>query len=289
MTGFDASRITRWTLLALVVAFHARAALAQQNVNSPAAESLNTESDVLFSLESERHTSAARLQALSDTLTPRFEALRVCYRTALRARPSVTGKIKVRISVVDGALMSLAVVEDNTSDAPLLACVLDVLRGASVTAVPRPASAVAVMSFHNTGASGALAAEGRAATAQAVDVQRANGIPTARGQVTNIDLLVEGAADTPDDAVIDSFRVVRAQTSSLFDCRRRAGRRGRSPAGIVELRLSLQPGRPVTVEVLRSTVADPQAAQCVRAAISRTSHRPTIAVSGVRSVITFAP
>ncbi len=248
---------------------------------------ITTRSDVRLSLESVPGTSAARLAALGRAMGGAMSQVRQCYEEAVAARPTVTGTLRIRVTVPERGAVTLDVVEDGPADAPLLTCVRRVLTRQDVASVERPAAAILVLEMHNTAAHGAAETARRAEEASEVAISVEEGRPTARGEGPGVVFVVRGAAGE-NEMVAEAHRVLRSQLAGMLDCRRRASRRGRSPAGRTTLRMSMTAGRAPTMEAGASTVADPDAPACLARALARPHRTPEAGPATLDVEVTFA-
>ncbi len=180
------------------------------------------------------------------------------------------------------------VTEDGPNDAELTACIRTALSAMSPDGVTRPAGGVVLLSFRNTAAVGAAGAAAHAAGGD-VAVSRVSGRPEATGSAREgaLRMTVRGEAALADELVAEAYRVVASAIPGLLDCRRRASRRGRSPAGDITLSLALSAGVAAAVEVGASTVADTAAGGCVEEKLERAPHVSTLGPATVEVVVTF--
>lgn len=238
--------------------------------------SITTRSDVTIALESVPGTSGARIAVLGRGVSARIAEVRRCYAQTIAERPSVHGRLRLRLDVPATGANTSTVVEDGVGDAPLLGCVRRVLSGVDLEASLRPASALVVLDFDNTAARGAAEVAAQQAQAEAVAVSRSSGRPEASGEGNGVRFTVRASPETSDEVVADAVRVLRSQIAGLLDCRRRAGRRGRNPAGTLSFEMVLRQGATPTVTAGPSTVADPLAPRCVVQSVARAHRRPTL-------------
>lgn len=239
--------------------------------------SIATRSDVSISLESVPGTSGARIAVLGRSVTAAMAQIRGCYAQTIQRAPGTHGRMRLRLDMPAAGNGAVTVVEDAVAEPGLLRCVTDLLVALPLDASLRPASAVVVLDFDNTAAQGAATVAQRQAEADAVTVSRESGRPEAGGEGNAVHFTVRGAADAPDDVVIDAVRVLRTVVPGLLDCRRRASRRGRNPAGSLPFSVVLRAGAAPTATAGRgATVADPLAPRCVATAISRAHRQPTV-------------
>lgn len=252
---------------------------------------ITTRADVELSLESAPGTGSARIAAWGRAMGGRVTAIRTCYEEVVASRPTVEGTIRMLVSLPEGTGgVTIEVSDDGVHDAPLLRCVRRALEGTPTADLHRPSGAFAVMRFFNTASSSAAASAVAAAEADTVSITREGGIPSASGEAREglVRWTIRGEADTTDAAITEAFRTTRSQIAGLLDCRRRAGRRGMDPSGLITFSLRLRAGRAVTPTVRSSTVADATAGRCVTQRLGRAPHEPT--ESGTVTLeVTFLP
>lgn len=254
------------------LALTAEAASAQEM--GQGAAHITTRSDVRLSMESVPGTSSARLTALGRAIGAGMGAMRTCYGEVIEQRPTVTGTMRLRVSLGARGAPEIEVVEDGPDDRALTTCIRGVITRQDVSGVERPAAAIVVLEMQNTAARGAAETAARADEAADVPVAREEGRPVARGEAPGVRFVVRGAADSGDPLVAEGLRVVRSQIAGMLDCRRRASRRGMDPTGTIDLRMQMRSGHPPTLEVVRSTVRDERAPQCLEQALERPHRTP---------------
>ncbi|MBN8615560.1 MAG: hypothetical protein J0L92_33500 [Deltaproteobacteria bacterium] len=239
--------------------------------------SITTRSDVSISLESVPGTSGARIAVLGRAVTSSMTQIRACYAATINTAPGTHGRMRLRLDMPASGPGTTTVVEDAVNQAPLLRCVTALLVALPLDASLRPASAVVVLDFDNTAAQGAAEVAQRQTEADSVAISRESGRPEATGDGNAVHFTVRGAADATDEVVTDAVRVMRTVVPGLLDCRRRAGRRGQNPEGILVFSVVLRAGAAPTATAGRGhTVADTTAPRCVATAISRAHRRPTV-------------
>jgi hypothetical protein len=236
---------------------------------------ITTRADVRLSLESVPGTSAARLAALGRAASGGMGAVRACYDTVVAARPTVTGRLRLSLALGATGAPAVEVVEDGPGDAELTRCVRDALRGLPYGDVERPAAAVLVFELANTAARGVAESSARADEAGRVEVAVEEGRPVARDGAPGLRFVVRGEPGADGELAAEAIRVVRSQIPAMLDCRRRAGRRGMDPSGVVELRMRMRPGTAPELESVRSTVRDARAPECLEGALERAQRLPT--------------
>jgi hypothetical protein len=225
---------------------------------------ITNRSEVAVSVESLPGSPALRLQALGDAVSTRMAALRACYVGVTRERPAVQGRIAVRVELREGRA-ALTVAEDGTGDRELSECVLRELRAAPFSSISGNAGGLVVMVFSNTAAEGAAAlARDRGRAADTVE-RTPDGRPRAVSRTPGgaVEVVVTGDAGATAEAVAALARSVEARIGSILDCRRRASRGGLSPAGAIVISLSIPARGAPSGRRVESSVAFPQAPQCV--------------------------
>ncbi|MCS6799827.1 MAG: hypothetical protein NZ898_15140 [Myxococcota bacterium] len=279
------ARVAR-CLVCVGVAFGVDATRARAQGHGGVAESgmaqgeaqVSTRSDVRMSVENGPGTSAARLGPLAGALAGAMAEIRRCYQQTLADRPTVTGRMRLRVELpAERGPLRVALADDGTGDASLGRCVGRALGAVPVRDLERPAVAFVVLDFDNTAAASAAVHAERVAAASVVALQRdEQGRPFTEVSLPGREIVIRMHAEgtTPEQALVQLTRDVRAAIPGLLDCRRRAGRRGASPAGdlVVDLAVAAR-GRP-RVRVGSSSVADPRAPTCVSRALTSARFSP---------------
>jgi hypothetical protein len=247
--------------------------------------SVTTRSDVSVSLESVPGTSGPRIAALGRALTAAMPQIRACYAQAIQRVPVTQGRGRLRRDLPAGVG---TVLEDGRLETALLRCVGDRLSALPLDASLRPASAIVVLELDSTVAHGAAEVARRQAEADAVSVSRESGRPEASGEGGAVRFAVRADSEAGDELVAEATRVVRSALPGLLDCRRRAGRRGRSPAGTLTFSVVLRGETAPSAAARGATVADPMAPRCVATAISRAHRRPALG-GAVELEVSFEP
>ncbi len=251
---------------------------------------ITTETGISLALDSVPGTSAARVQAMGRAVQTRMVAIRGCYHNVVAVRPTVTGVIRMQITVPEGAgPATVTVTEDGVHDAEMLTCARAALLAMPTADVSRPSSVVAVLTLANSAAEGSAIAAQHASEGSEVAVTRVGDRPTATTEMTDVRFVIRGPVGSSDELLAEGYRVVRSQIAGLLDCRRRASRRRRSPAGVVVLTLTMTAGQPLVVHTDRSTVLAPDTGTCLEERLGRA---PRVAAAGPGTFeleLTFAP
>ena len=276
------SPLARWTavraavITAAVVAMpqagSAQDGVAQSGMGHGEAR-ITARSDVRMAIESGPGTSGVRLRALSGAVSAKLGDVRRCYAEVTTERPTVQGAMRVRVTHPEGrGRTRIEVSRDSASDDALRRCVLRAIQGGDFRQVERPAIVNVDLTFANSAAAGVASVERQRAIEDDVDVtDTADGQHQARGSVAG-DLVVYTIVSqgrTGATAVAAVHRALRPVGSGFLDCRRRAGRRGASPAGQIEVDLRIARSGAATLRGRSSTVGDPRAPACVERVLRR--------------------
>lgn len=253
--------------------------------------SITTETGISLALDSVPGTSAARVQAMGRAVQTRMTTLRGCYHTVVAARPTVTGVIRMQITVAEGSgPATVTVTEDGVHDEQMLTCARTALLALPTDGLARPSSVIAVLTLANSAAEGSAIAAQHASDGDVVDVQHEGDRPTASSEMTDVRFVIRGAPGSSDELLAEGFRVVRSQIAGLLDCRRRASRRRRSPAGTVVLTLTMTAGQPLAVHMDRTTVAaGAETGTCLSERLGRAPRVPAAGPATLELELTFAP
>jgi hypothetical protein len=251
---------------------------------------ITTRTGLSLALEPAASTTTARVQAMGRAVSARMSAVRACYDRVVAARPTVTGVLRMQLTLAEGSgPVTVEVTEDGVHDAEMTTCAREALLQIAVADVPRPASVYAVLTLANTAAEGAARAAQHASDGEEVALAHEGGAASATSEPGDVQYVVRGAAGVADEVVAEGYRVVRSQVAGLRDCRRHAARRGRSPGGQMTVTVTMTSGAPLVAHVEHSTVAiGRDASQCVEQRLGRAPRVPHQA--GALTVeLTFAP
>ncbi len=251
---------------------------------------ITTRSDVTVAVESLLGIPAMRLQAIGEAVGTQLPAIRACYAEVIAERPTTEGQLRIRIDIPDGnSAVTFEVARDAVNDRPLTECIFNALRNANLSRIPGPSGGMVVMEFTNTAADGAAMVQREREEAASIVVQTVDGHPEARSRTGEgeVEVVIRGTGDTSAEAVAALYRSVQARIGSLLDCRRRAGRRGASPAGEIAIALTVpRRGAPASRR-LESSVAFRGAPQCVIRTLNQASRGQIEAVGGYRIAVRF--
>jgi hypothetical protein len=287
--------MTRTVFLALALVFVAAHASAQgDGVARSGMEQgeahITTRTGITLSLDPVAGTPTARVHAMGHAVQERMTAVRTCYHTVVARRPTVTGVLRMQITLAEGhGGPTITVTEDGVHDDEMLTCARDALSHMSTADIARPASVIAVLTLANTAAEGTAATAARAAEGESVSVTHEGTRAVATSPAGDVRFVVRGADGTSDDAVAEGYRVVSSQLAGLRDCRRHSGRRRRSMAGVIMLDVTMTAGAALVTHTRSSTVADPETGGCIEQRLGRAPRTPASGPAALEVEITFAP
>lgn len=255
------------------------------------AASITTRSDVRLALESDRGTNNERLQAIGRAVGLKMADVRACYTRAAAADPTVTGELRLRVSL-DGARgrPAVEVTTDLLPNDALQNCVLGALRGVDLQGVGRPAAAIVSLEFANSAARGTQAVHDTREQQVAAVGTNAAGQAQAQGTTGERELSYSVTAVGTGTSATDVAAVQRAITdglAGLLDCRRRAGRRGASPAGVVTVTAEIGARNMRNAVAASSTVADQNSSHCAERALEQMPMPPGEHTGRVSIVVTY--
>lgn len=280
----------RTLCIALLAIAFAVPAAAQEMAQGEAR--ITSRSDVRLSMESMPGTSGAAVSLLGQRVSARMAQVRACYEERIEEDPTVTGTLRLRWVLESRGQPRVEVDQDRVNDAQVLRCITRVLAGIDTAQLIRPTRAIVQLQMGNTAARGAEEAAVRAQQAQQVAIGvDADGNPRSTGGTPDgrVRFTVTGRGRGSAPAVADAHRALLTALPGLMDCRRRAGRRGRSPGGDLSATMTVRAGRPPTSRVTRSTVPNERTRGCVDRVLGRIEHRATEGRGNVQVEIHFEP
>ncbi len=286
-------RTPLWILASLVLLAPA-GALAQDGVARSGMEQgsahITTHTGISLSLEPVGSTSATRVQAMGRAVQAQMATVRGCYHTVVARRPTVTGVLRMQISLAEGTGgPTITVTDDGVHDDEMLTCARDALSHIATADISRPAAVVAVLTLDNTAAEGTAVSAARAAAGEEVPVAHEAGRGVATSAAGDVRFVVRGAEGVSDELVAEAYRVVSSQMPGMRDCRRHSSRRGRSPGGVLHFDVTMTAGQPLAAHTRDSTVLAPDAGTCVEQRLARAPRTPASGPATVEVEVTFAP
>ncbi|MDH5671626.1 MAG: hypothetical protein OEZ06_05715 [Myxococcales bacterium] len=249
---------------------------------------IQVRSDVKLGIKGTAGTNNERLQQLTEAVGDQMGAVKSCYRDLVKKRPTTVGSFAIKLSLASGAKVGLEVKENGGSDADLRKCVEKVFRRAGYKGVDRPAAAIVSLEFANSRAEGQDEMVEHMRAADRVEVaERPEGGFEARWKepAGRLEFVVVGKDSMP--AVEVALRTLRDNFAAFLDCRRRAEKDGKSPAGQIDVSLRLRRGGEASPKVTNSTVAHERGAKCVERKLRRLKFEDAPAAKSVDVQITF--
>ncbi|MFW5926121.1 MAG: hypothetical protein ACOCV4_08130 [Myxococcota bacterium] len=273
-------------LLAGLAAFAHRPPAHGQDMDEGEAR-VRSRSDVEMRVESGPATNAARLAELSRPLGRALTSIKRCYARLLQDSPTVEGELALAVALPQRGKVRIEVTRNGVEDRTAVRCAVGALEQVSYDEAPRPAHARVRLTFTHSAAAGTRAAGTRS---KGVVKKNADGRPEARfGTPTGkVSFTVTGKDEDDGTRVGAVHTGLRKAVPGLRDCRRRAGKRGRSPEGEIELQLLVRRAGRGRARATRSTVAHPRAARCVVRVLGRTRF-PGEAAGRTEATVRFAP
>lgn len=251
---------------------------------------ITTHTGISLSLDPVAGTSTARVHAMGHAVEQQMTAVRTCYHTVVARRPTVTGVLRMEITLAAGTgAPTITVTEDGVHDEEMLSCARAALAAIPTADIPRPAAVIAVLTLANTAAEGTAISAARAAEGEAVTVTHEGTRGVATSPAGDVVFVVRGADGAADELVAEAYRAVASSAPGLRDCRRHATRRGRSPAGVMHVELTMTAGHALAAHVRDSSVAAPDARTCVEQRLGRSPRVPNTGPATLDLEITFAP
>lgn len=253
---------------------------------------INVRSDVKMSIKGTRATTTDRIDKLGKTVSDAMPQVRTCYRELVAKRPATVGGLRVEITLEQGTKdVAVQVTEQDGSDRELTGCVKKVLARLPLQRLERPSAAIVTLEFSNTRAQGqGLVDEAAAREAQIEVTTEADGLLRSRvvtgdGKVT---FDVSGDAKLGEQGVRSVLLALKSQFAGFLDCRRRANKNGLSPAGTIDVDLSLQRGGKAKVKLTGCTVAHERAPICVERALGRVRYEAAPPGRRAKVQVTFS-
>jgi len=220
---------------------------------------ISARSDIRLSMESMPGTSGASVSALGTRVGQRMTQLRTCYEETLSEDPTVRGTMRLRVLLDSDGAPNVEVDRDDTESRDLQRCITRTLRSIDTSRLRRPTRAIVQLEMANSAAEGAERAAVRAQEARQVSVEiDGDGNAVSRGGTPDgrVRFTVTGEGRESAGAVVAAHRALLTVLPGLLDCRRRAGRRGRSSGGEARATMRVRDGRPPAARVTRCTLGE---------------------------------
>ncbi|MGE0789506.1 MAG: hypothetical protein AB7S26_27775 [Sandaracinaceae bacterium] len=252
---------------------------------------ISARSDVRLSMESMPGTSGATVSALGTRVGARMAQIRACYEEVIAERPTVTGRLRLRLNLPERGRADVTVADDGVGDRGLVSCVTRQLQQVDCDRISRPAGAIVQLEMQNTAAAGVAESARRTEEHRQVDVHvddEGNATATGGSPERGVRYTVTARGAHASETASAAHRALASALPGLTDCRRRAGRRGQDPSGEISAQMQVRTGRAPTSRVTRSTVADDRTGSCVERVLRRISLRATEGSGSVEARITYS-
>jgi hypothetical protein len=254
---------------------------------------ISVRSDVRLSMKGTRGATKSQVTAIGEAIRSEMQRLKLCYGKLVAQDPAAAvGAFRFVISFLDKK--KLPVLEfpgKGPRHAGLEECIRNSLGKASLDRDHRPAAAILMLHFSNTRARGEALMNEASDPTNSVEVKTApDGSLGASWKNKNGGLSFEVTA-RPKDANRDTVAAVlsglKSRFGSFLDCRRKAGKRGTSPAGKTVSDVRVLPRGKVKAKTLSSTLKLARAATCIEKVYKRLQFEGAAPRSRVRVTVEF--
>lgn len=254
---------------------------------------ISVRTDVRVSMKGTRGATKKQVTAIGEAIRSKIQQLKICYGKLVSEDPAAAvGAFRLVISFkAKNDRPGLEFPRAGSSHAGLEKCIRKSLGTASLERADRPAAAILMLDFTNTRARGQELMEKASDPTSSVDVQTAgDGSLTASWKTENGKMAFQVAGKPPSadrDTVAAVLSGLRRAFGSFLDCRRRAGKRGMSPAGKTVSEVRLMRGGRASAKNLSSTLKLAPAATCIERVYRRLEFEGTKARSRVKVTVDF--
>ncbi len=259
---------TTTRLLFALVLFCGSTAFAQVGEDAR----VSARSDVKMSIEGDVGMGGGNIEALARHLGVPLGDVKHCYGEIVKKHPEITGSIVVELFLAEGKKTVFPKIAGGQGIHPKVKrCVDAAFRRVVAHDVARPAKARVVLEFTNSSAKGAEEVKVLEEEEARVDVRTAaDGSYFAEGKSTHGEVFFTVSARGNRGAALveEGFNGVRDSLPSLFDCRRKAGKR-ESPEGELNVVVVLAGKAKASAKVTETTVKSEWTPSCVQRALSR--------------------
>ncbi len=242
---------------------------------------ITARSDVKMAIEGLPGTGPKKLDALAKTLGAPLGTIKRCYGEVVKEHPEVVGTLAVELELPEKGKLAVRAPGATAELKPMKACVDQAFGKLDVSEVPRPAGARVVLELTNSSAAAVGEVRRQEENAAHVEVaSEADGGFSSRGRSMEGEVTFQVRA-RDKETVERMHNVVREALPGMFDCRRRAGKRG-SPEGDIHLKLQANGA----IDVLGSTVPNERAPICASGVLKRTLEKTRLSAE---VTLHFAP
>lgn len=233
---------------------------------------ITTRSDVKMSIEGSTGTSSKKLDALAKTLGTPLAEVKRCYGELVKEHPEVVGQLTVKLTLVEGTSPPKIEAPGAVKELkPMQKCVDKAFSKLDVSEVPRPAQANLLLELTNSAAAAVKDVKDQGIEASKVTVEeKADGSFASHGASLQGEVSFDVSAKGPSgrEAVEIVHNGVRDALPGLFDCRRRASKKG-TPEGDLVFDVRLKPSEKPSIEHKSTTVAAERAPFCTGSALKQ--------------------
>lgn len=225
---------------------------------------ITSRSDVKLTIEGVPGTSGSKLQGLAEAMMHPLGDVQRCYADLITEHPEAAGSLALDVQLPREGKLVVNAPGATGPLAPMHKCIDKAIAKIDVALVPRPAGAKVTLELNNSSAGSAAEVRRREESAGEVDIETGDdGVLHAHGQAVQGQVAFDVSA-REKAAVEQTYKLVRDALPGLFDCRRRASKKG-SPAGAIALRLKAGG----VIDVASSSVPNERAPTCAVAALKR--------------------
>ncbi len=250
-------------------------------------------SDVRLQMKGTGGATKAQVTAIGEAIRAKMAGLKRCYGKLVAQDPAAAvGAFQLVITFGKRRFPVLEYADTNKGHVGLQKCIEKSLGRADMQGAKRPAAAILTLDFANTRARGQAAMERAFDPAASVKVTTAeDGSLNASWKTEDGKLAfrVRGRSSSADsDTVAAVLGGLKGAYGSFLDCRRRAGKRGTSPAGetVTDVRLRAK-GR-ASGKNRSSTLKLALAATCIERVYGRLRFEGARARSRVEVTVIFS-
>lgn len=234
---------------------------------------ISVKSSVRFSIRGQKATGGQRLEALGEMVRSKIPKIQECYTKSVASNPTQTGDLEVSIEFEAEntrpivKFRELPGLNKNTT-----LCVQKALETIELEKKYRPAAAIATIEFNNTRAEGQKEMEERRDNARETSVPvNVEGKPEIKWGAPGgkVEFTITGEVPSAEKRLPNVREEITKALGSFLDCRRKAGKRGASPASITVINISLTSGEGNSAKIKSTTLANEKAVDCIEDIFSR--------------------
>ena len=236
---------------------------------------ITARSDVKMSIEGSTGTSGKKLDALAKVLGTPLAEVKRCYGELVKEHPEVVGQLTVQLTILEGKPPKIEAPGAVKELKPMQKFVDKAFAKLDVSEVPAPAHANVLLELTNSAAAAVADVKAQGAEASRVAIEeKGDGSFVSHGASLQGEISYEVSAKGPSgrEAVEIVHNSVRDALPGLFDCRRRASKKG-SPEGDVVFALKLSPSAKPSIESKSCTVPAERTPFCTTSALKEMSKK----------------